>query len=418
MSPGNRISVSTLLYFARHGWRQSQRYTILVCFGLLLPLSSIAQGLDGAEFPIRVEEQSLPTALPSGDTTNDVIRFTYYRPVGASSAQSIPGVILIHGLDIRGIRGRVNELTDPFARYLAKHGVASIAIDLPYHMRRLAPGDNPAKHFLSAEPERIAQAFKQSVSDVITVAGWLHQQPGIDQTRIGLIGISLGAVVAHLVMGKDEQFKTGVTLLGIGNLQEYFRQSWFYRLFHPHLTPDHQEKARQFLPDVDPIRFADRNPTRKVLMIQAARDMIFPPRYALDLWRALKKPTIRWLDTNHLGPMLASSLLWKRSLEYLQNVWKDPHYDARQFPQIDAPTLKLSLLSEWDAPPTVALQWQMFAIGKRSDHMSLFNANLGWGGRGFFLSLGVTLTPHLDIGLVHRVPGGNLTPYFSLHIVL
>src|SRR5690242_12213366 len=97
----------------------------------------------------------VPSARPSGNATNDQIWFNYFRPRQSDMAHPVRCIIVLHGLDIRGVRGKPNELTVPFARYFAEHGIASVAIDLPYHGRRIAPGDNPTHHFLAMEPETI-----------------------------------------------------------------------------------------------------------------------------------------------------------------------------------------------------------------------------------------------------------------------
>ena len=53
-------------------------------------------------------------------------------------------------------------------------------------------------------------------------------------------------------------------------------------------------------------------------MIQAARDLIVPPADAVKLWNALGEPPIRWLDTNHFGPIFASGVIMQWSAAYLK----------------------------------------------------------------------------------------------------
>jgi dienelactone hydrolase len=304
-----------------------------------------------------------------------------------------------------------------FARHLTGRGIGAAVIMLPYHMRRLPAGERGGRRFRSRDVDQVVQALSQSASDVSTVARWLSRQPSVDPQRIGVIGISLGAIVAHLAMGRDERLTAGVGVLGGGDLAELYRASLAFKLggrsSARSLSPE--EVARLW--QVDPLRYAGRNRPRKVLMIQAARDLLIPPRNALTLWQALGRPPIQWVDTNHFGLSLAPRSVMKVSGAYLQLVWSGSSPDAGDVPTLRAPTVKLGLLLGLDAANTPALQWQAYSFASRRDHLSGLHADLGWSGRGPFVGLAATLNPFVDLGLGHRCGGGRFRPYVSLHVV-
>ncbi len=235
-------------------------------------------------------EVSLPSAAPSGIAINDRIVFRYYSVVRPSGERS-PAVIVLHHLGGRGDDRRV----DKFARALNRRGITALALTLPYHGKRQPPNDSPNRHFV-AGAQSVAQAFAQSVSDVGTVVTWLTQQPEVDANRIGATGVSLGAFVLHLAMGRDARIRAGVAALGAGNLAEIF-------LKPRNAKRNAQRNAQDIetLRPVEPLTYADRNRPRRVLMIQAARDVVVPPRYAEQLWEALGRPPIQWADVNHAG---------------------------------------------------------------------------------------------------------------------
>jgi dienelactone hydrolase len=181
-------------------------------------------------------ELSLPSAELTGDLTNGRIYAAFY-PAVQSAEHPTPAVILLHPLGETHPR-----LMTRFARYLAQRGIGGLVMALPYHMRRRPRGEGSGRRFTDPDVDRMIQAAKQSVSDVSTVVTWLGQQPAVDPHRIGVVGISLGALVAHVAMRKDERLTAGVAILGGGDLAELrrrtlvFRLRWHYSSAPPALT--------------------------------------------------------------------------------------------------------------------------------------------------------------------------------------
>jgi len=353
---------------------------------------------------------SLPTAQPGGNPINDRIWVSFF-PANRFD-QPAPAVVLLHPLGEKH-----NRLLRRFARYLTERGIGAAVMTLPYHMQRLPPHDKPQRHFATLQIDRMVQSYTQSASDVSTVVNWLVRQPSVNPRQVGVIGVSLGAIIAHLAMGQDERLTAGVAILGGGNLADLYQRSLLLQVLHPStslkLSPEEEERLRS----IDPLTYAHRNRPRKVLMIQAARDLLIPPADALLLWEALGRPPVQWLDTNHYALLLATDAIMKTSTEYLLAVWSDPGFNGHGLTPIHAPTLKLGFVTGLDAALTPALQWQVIVFATSRDHMSLLHANLGWSGRGAFLSLAITLNAFLDVGLARRFHRQTVRPYASFHIV-
>ena len=352
-------------------------------------------------------EVSLPSAAPSGNAINDRIVFRYY-PVVRSSGEKSPAVVLLPPLGISGDDRRLGA----FARALNRRGMAVLSLTLPYHGRRQPPNDGPNRHFVanadaSGGAERVAQAFEQSASDVDTVVTWLTQQAEIDANRIGAAGVSLGAFVLHLAMGRDARIRAGVAALGAGNIAEIF-------LHNNGRKPNAQNIAT--LRSVEPLTYADRNRPRRVLMIQAARDSVVPPRHAEQLWQALGRPPIQWADVNHAGLLLSLNSVIKTTIAYLETAWSETPDDLSRVPHVRAKTIKVGALSGLGSLVTPALQYQFFSIGTRR-HMALLHANAGVGLRGPFVSVAATVNRNIDVGVGRRIFGNNTRAYVSYHIV-
>jgi len=363
-------------------------------------------------------EVELPSELPSGNAINDTVYFRWY-PARSLTSQPSPAVILLHPL------GREDQSPmQQYARYLSSRGISAAVLTLPYHGRRLSKGDGSLRHFINPDAEQVVSAMQQSVSDARTVVSWMSTQEGVDPQKIGGIGVSVGAIVLHLVMGQDARVKAGVAALGGGALAETYRGSplaqskLLSRLFgssgdFSKVNPE----SYKLLDQIDPLTFAANNHPRRVLMIEAARDIVVPPRSAEVLWEALGKPPIQWVDTNHFSVInFASNSVLRASVPYLQSVWNDRPLEARDIPNVHAPTFKFGVVMNLDSVITPAVQWQFLGLGT-TRHRSFINANLGMSGRGPFGGVAATVTSYLDIGAARRFSGNRIRPYASLHFV-
>ena len=80
-------------------------------------------------------------------------------------------------------------------KVLAKLGIASLRISLPYHDQRMPPELTRADYIVSANIVRTLQVCRQAVRDVRLALWWLRDQ-GYD--RLGLLGTSLGSCLSLL----------------------------------------------------------------------------------------------------------------------------------------------------------------------------------------------------------------------------
>lgn len=356
----------------------------------------------------------IPSEMPSGNIANDEIWVTYYR--AASSTSPTPAVILLHPIGIRK-----GDFTDRYMHRLgqrmAMEGINSAVVMMPWHAQRAMPHSKPLDYYIGRDVARDIESLRQGVSDVKTVTNWLVKRPEVDSRRIGIVGISLGAIILHLAMGQDSRLSAGVALEGGGDLASLYRNSAEIALNgHPNDVPLSESQLER-LASVDPASNADQNRPRRVLMIQAARDLNVPPSNAIYLWNALGRPPIQWIDTNHYAFILAGKSLVKTAVAYLNGVWNGKSDSAIHAPQFRPPTIKFGWLFEMTGYTSPAIQWQFYSFASRPDHMSLVHLDLGESGRGPFLGLAATINLFVDMGIDQRITGRPLQPYVSLHLV-
>lgn len=409
--PVQHVSLSKLPEFAGNDPFVKIRLSALLPIVLFCSLFLSAAIASGQTPPLPPPiEVTLPSEAPSGNPIVDRIWLTFYPAVSLSGTPA-PTVVV---LPMLGEDTGAYHLMLQFGRYLARHSIGAAVLTLPYHLRRLPPHDVPMAHFVSADLRRVYQAFNQSASDVSTVVTWLQRQPSVDPNRIGMVGVSLGAIVGHLAMGLDSRLTAGVAVLGGGDMEDLYRRSLLVKVEHPHLPRNLSVRDRSLLARIDPITYADRNRPRHILMIQAARDFLIPPSDAIALWNALGRPPIEWSDTNHYAPLFVARSVMRASVAYLHSVWNG---SPPRVMRLSVPTIKIGLLAGLDSVLTPAVQWQAIELGVRRDHMSLFNLNIGLSGRGPFIGLATTLNAYVDLGLGHRLNGRGIHPYLSFHLV-
>lgn len=356
-------------------------------------------------------EVVLPSAQPSGEARNDRIPVTFYparNADGSPMSEKAPGVLLLHPL------GSNLKLVREFAGYLAKNGINAALPELPYHQRRALPGVSPIDKFAGGDARTVAQAFSQSASDALTTLDWLEQQSEVDTTRLGAVGLSLGAIVTHTIMGQDTRLKGAVAFLGGANLLDISRGTQLTRLFFKGRTIKDTPENRAILAPADPLTYAQNNQPRRVLMVQGARDDVVPSRTAQELWEAIGRPPIQWIDTNHFALILAQSGARKTTLAYLRNAWRGD-FDA-SVPRVKAPTIKSGALVGLGPTVDAGVQYQAFSLGT-TQHRALFSANLGMSTQGPFVGVAATVNSYIDVGIARRFSGDEFKPYASFHIV-
>ena len=349
---------------------------------------------------------TLPSKITSPYPRNNKIPVTFY-PAQNTEAKA-PAAILLHLL------GGGIEISNRFARYLSARGINAAVMQLPYHYDR-AVGTAPVKFYVSNDAKIVAQSFDQAASDVSTVADWLTAQPEVDADKLGIAGVSLGAIITHLAMGRDDRLKAGVAIVGGGDLKEISQLGTLAKLFlQVRNTIDSSAIGDAELREADPLFDADKNRPRRVLMIQAARDEIIPRKASTELWEALGRPPIQWLDIGHYGLFLGVESAEKATYQYLVNVWNGT--PEAPIPRVYAPTIKGGLLLGLDSNITPAVTFQ-YPLLRKSNHQSLLHGDLGYSGRGPYAGVGLTVNRYIDLGYGRRLNGDKFRLYGGVGVV-
>ena len=147
-------------------------------------------------------------------------------------------------------------------------------------------------------------------------AGWItsgHARPDVAHARIGLLGLSLGAIIGTISAGVDPRLKAAVLISGGGDwgliLQSLAdRNAEIGGRPMGGLKGTDWNLVRAFLAPEDPLTFAGHIAPRALLMESGGRDTIIVPAAAHLLYDAARRPRtarvhLDWFaDAGHVPP--------------------------------------------------------------------------------------------------------------------
>lgn len=181
---------------------------------------------------------------------------------------------------------------------------------------------------LRAHLSKSAQRIMQAVREVQAVLDWAEKEPSVDESRIGIVGFSLGCMVAVNTMGVDWRISAGAFVMCGGNLSEVLlaseagfikrvRENAMLRLG---MTRDELKNlSTDIFFWIEPNTFARHISPDLVLLVDAKLDTFLPWWSRESLQQALRRPgydplriTFRY---DHKMAFLAMTPLWGNYLD-------------------------------------------------------------------------------------------------------
>ncbi len=203
-----------------------------------------------------------------------VLRGTAYMP--AKHTGPWPTVVLMHGFT--GNRVETGFLFVQLGRALAAGGIAAVTFDF----RHSGESDGCFDEML----------VSGEVADALFVTNWLKDQPFCDRARMGLLGFSLGGLVAACAVGAVADYKALLLIAPttVANVQRFATDAEADGrvikgpfLLHPRFFDD--------LATLDPLRGCVMHP-RPTLVIEGEKDEVVPFFVSREYVKALKRENI------------------------------------------------------------------------------------------------------------------------------
>jgi dienelactone hydrolase len=214
----------------------------------------------------------------------------YWKPEGEGP---FPAILLLPG--IWGDR-----IMAGFAEALVAKGFVCLQLNSQRYLAGLRTA--------AARLDTLAELIRLQVGEGAQLVDWLSRQPSVDPKRIGLLGISLGAIVGSLLTESNDQITAAAYLLGGGNLPEILAAPQGYvkgrirsriMLHNGWTTEEFKKEAVTALKSVDPLTYAGRLDAKRILMVNGRFDQVIPYPNARELWEALGEPVWIVLPAGH-----------------------------------------------------------------------------------------------------------------------
>jgi pimeloyl-ACP methyl ester carboxylesterase len=203
------------------------------------------------------------------------------------------------------------------AKSLANAGIACFVPRLVVFPTR-APQLGVSPNVLS--PEEWFDTYRISTIETMQIIDWAQTRVELDPGRMAVLGISFGAFVAAITMGRDRRVMAGILIECGGNSININRTSRAMRSRYPGPALDYEkllDEYKTYLDEVekvgvdrakaprqaflsDALTYASALRGRPLLMINARDDELIPRESALDLWNASGRGPIMWLPGSHI----------------------------------------------------------------------------------------------------------------------
>jgi dienelactone hydrolase len=305
----------------------------LAAVALVVVLSCLCRsGAAAQEF----ETVQLPSSRRSGIGANDVI---WAHFLAQDDEAEHPAVIVLHALGTRKL-----DFEKYLARTFHKDGMVVLLMEMPYHMHRKAPGLKPKGVYLASDVIRAVRAIRQGADDVGVCVNWLSRRPDVDEDRIGVVGISLGAIVGDLAFNDDPRIRCAVSLVGGGDVA-YIAQRSAATLWTG-LRSAVRGSITRYLAEfagIDPARNPPADARDRVYMVNSLRDAVIPQHSALALWEAYGEPPISWTRGGHFSLMLAKHRVSEAAGAFLESQFSGEGSGFKP-PKIGVPLIRVGVV--------------------------------------------------------------------------
>jgi len=301
---------------------------------------------------------------------------------------------------------------------LAKAGIAAFLIIQPYSYNRRPLPRIEGVELLSGDVPQMVGALRQGVLDARRTFDWLSRRPDIDPNRMGVTGISLGGVLAALIVGVDRRAQFLVTIVGGTDVSDVVFDSFITSGLHPALLYHGVtfDSLKRDMAPVEPANWLHGFDSRNALLFNGRYDVFISPKQAHHLSEALGGARIVWTPTGHYGAVFAQTQIEAAGIKFLRSRFgMDP---APFVPpsSLYAPTVKIGLLIGGHEGVSPALAYQAVTFGPQ-DRLSL-DGQLTLHGLSIAPSLRLDESNSLglEFPLLHGRPRPRL--FYLFHFVL
>ena len=332
---------------------------------------------------------TFPSSVTSPYPVNNVVPIHILLPHNKQGP--FPVVVVLHywGAENRNVERAMGE--DLNAR-----GIAAVLMTLPYHLERTPPGSRSGERAIQADPDALNLTTLQCLQDTRRAVDFIESRPEFDHQKIGVTGLSLGAIVTALVYGVDTRISHAAFVLGGVDLAHILWNS-------SRVVPQREElrrkgftedKLRDALAPLEPATFLAARPDTDAYVIAARYDTVIPPESTEELIKVLKQPKVTWMNTGHYGGFFVENKLLLKVCDYFESAFSNQPFSPVS--TLNAPTIRLGVEYSFDKGMDIGFGADVLSVGKQREYSATILATP----RGLRLFFGRRLGHQLSFGAV------------------
>lgn len=304
-------------------------------------------------------EAEFASPLQTGIAVNDTILARVVLPEGGGP---FPGVLILHYWGAATL-----DVEQAMAAELASRGVAAVLISLPYHLERSPEGKPSGSQAIVPDPDRMLQTMTQAVLDARETGRFIASRPEFDASRVGIMGTSLGSLVAEVVYGVDARFQRAAFLLGGVDLAGILWRSPIVveqrnALRRSGIT---EQILRERLASIEPTDYLSRREGGRSYVVGARYDVVIPARYTEALMKLMPDSESLWLDTGHYGGVFVQRPLFRSIADFFETEFSGERFRAPK--TLYAPTIRLGIQANTATRVQIALGVDVWRSNTKGD---------------------------------------------------
>jgi len=262
---------------------------------------TVEQYLIGVDSEVRVEEITYKSPVNHKFSKNGTSRAWHYKASDEATVIVLPQ------------RGSGYNFAQLVCCYLASNGIGAYELEAPLRRDNLPDGIESV-----CDIEYDLPALKEVFRKAVTEARGMADIAAED--KIGILGISLGAIFSSVVYGIDDGFASACLVMGGGDFPSLLKHS--RDKFVRHLYSCLGDLSDEDVSDIEPCNFVSPAKSGKLLMVNATHDNSIPANSRTSLWEAWGRPEQYMLGDSHFSIIRRVPGLLPRILEHYERTLK------------------------------------------------------------------------------------------------
>lgn len=312
----------------------------------------------------------------------------------AERSEKVPVVIIAHYWGATDLKNE-SDMSDR----LASRGIASIIIELPYHLSRTPYGTRSGQLAIEPDPYLIRKSMTQAVLDIRRTVDWAEFSGLFDNQKIGIVGTSLGAVVSSIAFGVEPRFSCYCSVLGGGDVAAILWSS--SRLVKQREVLRNRgwklDSLRKELVEIEPLNYLKKDDVRPAYFILARYDTVIPVESQRLLSESTGDKPKLWLDTGHYGGFLVQPSVQRTVANFFSETFRGIPFEPPS--RLFAPTIRLASIAAFPTGLQVGVGLDLWKSNENADGFGTLMLTpkgpqgfIGYKLKGGF-AIGVSITP-------------------------